>query len=318
MDKVSFDTPLDPSALFPLGQMAFATHPIDRAAHLRDDAEKLRAMEHQADARAYVIHRDFVIVKTEGKGVRAALTLAEARAFGANTDTIFLGLRDGAPLFGMGFPKEAIDGLPAHGAASEALRGLAMDGRVPPSELNTVAIAKSLVHWHQRHGFCANCGARSAIANGGWKRICPSCEVEHFPRTDPVVIMLVTDGERALLGRNKRYVTNNWSCLAGFVEPAETIEDAVRREVFEEAGIECGDVRYYKAQPWPFPSSLMIGCTAQARTFDIVVDPNELDDARWFSRDDIAKMLRREHPDGSIAPTAIAIAHHLLGQWALK
>jgi NAD+ diphosphatase len=141
--------------------------------------------------------------------------------------------------------------------------------------------------------------------------------VEHFPRTDPVVIMLVTDGERALLGRSGRFVANSWSCLAGFVEPAETIEEAVQREVREEAGIRCDDVQYYKSQPWPFPSSLMIGCTATARTVEITVDRTELEDARWFERDEVALMLRRQHPEGLVAPTPIAIAHHLLGRWAL-
>jgi NAD+ diphosphatase len=318
MEKINL-SPLDNSALFPIGQMGYATHPIDRAAYLRDDPEKLFALEGKADARAYVLHRDSIVVKLEGDSMRAALTLSEARDFGANPGTIFLGLRNGEPLFGMGLPADSAEKLKGRNdVALEALRGLAMDGRIPPPELNSIAIAKSLVHWHQRHGFCANCGARTALSHGGWKRDCAACKTEHFPRTDPVVIMLVTHGEKALLGRSKHFVTNSWSCLAGFVEPAETIEDAVRREVFEEAGITCGDVHYYKAQPWPYPHSLMIGCIADARTSDITVDKSELDDARWFERADVAKMLRREHPDGLVAPTGIAIAHHLLGHWAFK
>ena len=161
-----------------------------------------------------------------------------------------------------------------------------------------------MVHFHQRHGFCSNCGARSQMAQGGWKRECPSCKTETFPRTDPVVIMLVTDGDRCLLGRQKQFLKGMWSCLAGFVEPAETIEDAVEREIREEAGIECTDVKYYKAQPWPYPYSLMIGCTARAATTDINVDRTELEDARWFTREEVLQMFSDTHPEGYRARTA--------------
>ena len=141
------------------------------------------------------------------------------------------------------------------------LRGMAMQGVVPPDQLSAIAMAKSMVTWHQRHGYCANCGTRTAMKEGGWKRECPNCKAEHFPRTDPVVIMLVTSGDKCLLGRQKQFLPGMYSCLAGFVEAAETIEDAVRREIFEESGIRCTDVNYYMTQPWPYPSSLMIGCT---------------------------------------------------------
>ena len=152
------------------------------------------------------------------------------------------------------------------------LRGMAMQGAVPPNQLSAIAMAKSLVSWHQRHGYCANCGTRTAMKEGGWKRDCPNCKAEHFPRTDPVVIMLVTSGDKFLLGRQKQFPPGMYSCLAGFVEAAETIEDAVRREIFEESGIHCTDVNYYMTQPWPYPSSLMIGCTARATNEDIIVD----------------------------------------------
>jgi NAD+ diphosphatase len=303
--------------LFPLGQLGFTLNPLDRSAHMREDAEKLFALEGKASSRAYVIHRDSIVVKQEGETVRAALTIKEALALGANPGTIFLGVRDGAPYFGMGIPQQAAEELVnKEGVAVEPLRNLASQGLVPPTELSAIATAKSLVHWHQRHGFCPNCGARTQMAHAGWKRECPSCKSEHFPRTDPVVIMLVTDGERCLLGRQKQFIKGMWSCLAGFLEPGETIEDAVRREIFEEAGIECGDVHYYKAQPWPFPYSLMIGCTARALTTEIRVDRNELEDARWFTRSEVQKMFAETHPDGHRAPNGIAIAHHLLGHWA--
>jgi NAD+ diphosphatase len=303
--------------LFPIGEFAFLLEPLDRSAHMRDDAEKLFALEGKANSRAYVIHRDSLVVKQDGDGVRAALTIKEAIALGANPGTIFLGMRDGAPFFGMGIPQPAAEGLAGKdGVAVEPLRNLATLGLVPPSELSAIATAKSLVHWHQRHGFCPNCGSRTQMAQAGWKRECPSCKSEHFPRTDPVVIMLVTDGERCLLGRQKQFLKGMWSCLAGFLEPGETIEDAVKREIFEEAGILCTDVRYYKAQPWPFPYSLMIGCTARATTTDINVDRNELEDARWFTRAEVQQMFADTHPDGHRAPNGIAIAHHLLGHWA--
>jgi NAD+ diphosphatase len=244
------------------------------------------------------------------------LTIDEAAKFGANPGTIFLGLRDGAAVFGMGISASAVEKLlTRNDAAVTELRGMAMQGVVPPDQLSAIAMAKSMVNWHQRHGFCANCGTRSAMKEGGWKRECPNCKAEHFPRTDPVVIMLVTSGDKCLLGRQKHFPTGMWSCLAGFVEAAETIEDAVRREIFEESGIRCTDVTYYMTQPWPYPSSLMIGCSARATNEDIIVDRTELEDARWFDRAEASLMLKREHPDGLAGPHPFAIAHHLLGRW---
>lgn len=301
---------------FPLGQPGFVSHPIDRAAHIRTDADKLFALEGDRKARAYVVHRDSLLVTQGADGVRALLTLDEARKFGANPGTIFLGLHEGAPIFGMGIPASAAEDLMGRqDVAVENLRAVAASGAVPARELSTIAMAKSLVSWHQRHGFCANCGARTSMADGGWKRVCPSCKTEHFPRTDPVVIMLVTDGDRCLMGRQSQFPPTMWSCLAGFVEAAETIEQAVQREILEEAGIHCTDVRYYMTQPWPYPSSLMIGCSARATTTDITVDRNELEDARWFTRDEAVAMLARNHAEGLTGPHPVAIAHHLLANW---
>jgi NAD+ diphosphatase len=301
---------------FPLGKPAFVTHILDRAAHLRSDDSKLMALEERRDARAYVVHRDSLVVKQEAEGPRALLTIDEALKFGANPGTIFLGMREGAPLFGMGISAAAVESLlPRNDVKSSELRGMVMQGLVPVEQLSAIAVAKSMVNWHQRHGYCANCGTRTAMREGGWKRECPNCKAEHFPRTDPVVIMLVTSGDKVLMGRQKQFPAGMYSCLAGFVEAAETIEDAVRREVFEESGIRCTDVNYYMTQPWPYPSSLMIGCTARATTDDIVVDRAELEDARWFDRADATLMLKRQHPDGLAGPHPFAIAHHLLGRW---
>ena len=301
---------------FPLGQPAFVTHVLDRAAHLRTDDAKLLALEGKRDTRAYVLHRDSLVVARENGGSRVLLTIDQALTYGANPGTIFLGLREGAAIFGMGIGAPAVEKLLTRDdVAVSELRGMAMQGVVPPGELSAIAMAKSMVNWHQRHGFCANCGTRTAMKEGGWKRDCPNCKVEHFPRTDPVVIMLVTSGDKVLLGRQKHFLPGMYSCLAGFVEAAETIEDAVRREIFEEAGVRCTDVHYYMTQPWPYPSSLMIGCTARALNEDIVVDRAELEDARWFDRTEATLMIKREHPLGLAGPHPFAIAHHLLGRW---
>ena len=301
---------------FPLGSPAFVSNILDRAAHLRRHDDKLLAFEGHPATRAYVVHRDSLVVKRENGASRALLSIDEALKFGANPGTIFLGLRDGAAVFGMGISQAAAEKLiNREDVAVTELRGMAMQGIVPPDELSAVAMAKSLVSWHQRHGYCANCGTRTVMKEGGWKRDCPNCKAEHFPRTDPVVIMLVTSGEKCLLGRQKHFPQGMYSCLAGFVEAAETIEDAVCREILEESGISCTDVGYYMTQPWPYPSSLMIGCTARALNEEIVVDHTELEDARWFTRDEVRLMLTRQHPDGLAGPHPFAIAHHLVGRW---
>ena len=302
---------------FPLGQPAFVTHVLDRAAHLRNNESKMLALESKPDTRAYVVHRDSLVVNKENGGSRALLTIDEALKYGANPGTIFLGLRDGAALFGMGIGAPAMEKLVGREDVAVAeLRGMVMQGVVPPDQLSAIAVAKSLVNWHQRHGYCANCGTRTGMTEAGWKRECPNCKAEHFPRTDPVVIMLVTSGEKCLMGRQKHFAPGMYSCLAGFLEPGETVEDAVRRETFEESGIKVGRVRYHASQPWPFPSSLMIGCHAEAKSTEITRDEAELEDCRWFPRAEVRSMLAGTHPNGLKAPQPVAIAHHLIRFWA--
>ena len=243
-------------------------------------------------------------------------TLAQARALEGATETVFLGLLDGAPRFGFGIMPAAAEELKQRdGFHVTDLRSIAVQGLVAPEHLPPIAEAKAVLHWHMRHRFCPNCGAATLVVAGGWKRDCPQCKAEHFPRTDPVVIMLAVTDERCLLGRSPRFVPTMWSCLAGFVEPGESIEDAVHRETREEAGIICGRVRYFASQPWPFPASLMIGCHAQALSRDIVVDHEELEDARWFSKDEVVAMLLRKHPQGLTTPPPVAIAHHIIRAW---
>lgn len=180
-------------------------------------------------------------------------------------------------------------------------------------EAALAATARALFNWHRSHRFCASCGQGSALAHGGWERRCPSCGAKHFPRTDPVVIMLVLHGNRALLGRQPGWPEGMYSALAGFVEPGETVEAAVRREVSEEVGITLGPVRYWSSQPWPFPNSLMLGCVAGALS-DTITRDVELEDAQWFSREQVLRAWSGE--DKSLMPARKgAIAHALIGEW---
>ena len=267
--------------LGPKPRLGYTASPIERAAERRVDATAVGAMENDSRARAYVIGGELVVLKRAADVGDPLFTLAEARELGPAAEIVFLGLLEGAPRFAFGLAP---------------------------------AIAEAL-NWHGRHHFCSNCGAATNIVEAGWRRDCPSCHVQHFPRTDPVAIMLPVAGERCVLGRSHRFQPGMWSCLAGFVEPGEAIEDAVRRETREEAGIICGRVSYFASQPWPFPTSLMIGCHAEALSREIVIDRVELDDARWFDREEVAAMLLRIHPDGLTTPPTVAIAYHIIRAW---
>jgi NAD+ diphosphatase len=185
------------------------------------------------------------------------------------------------------------------------------------AETGILAQSRAQLDWHRRHQFCSVCGQRTVQGRGGHVRQCMACKAEHFPRTDPVAIMVVSDGDRCLLGQTRGRLsrTGTYSALAGFIDQGESIEEAVRREVKEEAGIEVGTVRYHSSQPWPFPSSLMIGCHAQALTTEIQKDDGEMADVQWFSRDEVLSALKGEHPHLRV-PAPIAIAHHLIKAWA--
>ena len=180
-----------------------------------------------------------------------------------------------------------------------------------------IAQAKALIDWHQRHGFCPRCGARTKMVDAGYRRLCGECNSEHFPRVDPVVIMLATNGDACLVGRGKQFPAGMFSALAGFVEPGETIEEAVRRELMEEASLKVGEVTYYATQPWPFPSSLMIGCFAQAESRDAKADENEVAEVRWIERRVARELIEGKQVEGLRVPPPIAIAHHLIKTWAL-
>lgn len=302
--------------LGPKPHLGYTQSRIERAAERRPDAKAIAELAAQPSAGAYVIGGDLIVMKKGAILNDPLFSMDEARARGPASETVFLGMLDGAARFGYGIAPATAEALKTRdGFYVTDLRSIAVQGLVEPDHLPPIAEAKAVLHWHARHRFCPNCGHATQPVQAGWKRDCPQCKAEHFPRTDPVVIMLASDGERCLLGRSPRFVPTMWSCLAGFVEPGEAIEDAVRRETREEAGITCGRVTYFASQPWPFPTSLMIGCHAEALTRDVVVDREELEDARWFSRSEIAAMLMRKHPEGLTTPPTVAIAHHIIRAW---
>lgn len=302
--------------LGPPPHLGYTQSRLERAAALRGDAPVLKELAADVRTRFYLIGGEWVVLKA-GEKLDPLFLPDEIAALGGGTgETVFLGVLDAAPRFGVGLDPAAIERLKARDDLKITdLRTIAVAGLLASEHLPPLAEAKALLGWHARHRFCPNCGVPTQPVEGGWRRDCASCRVQHFPRTDPVVIMLPIAGERCVLGRSPRFAPTMWSCLAGFVEPGETIEEAVRREVREEVGLGCGRVCYFASQPWPFPTSLMIGCHAEACTEKIVVDRSELDDARWFTREELALMLVRRHPQGLTATAPIAIAHHIIRRY---
>ncbi len=314
--------------------VTFGGSGLDRAAALRGDDSALAGARGDARAVCILIWRGKPLVAGEGRDalVRLALDhpLVAQRPGGVIGDLLLLGLEDGAPCFAADLsdwqpadldtaaPGNFLDPseqhhpeLPEDHVFAELRRLMT---RLGPRDAELAATARAVFGWHRAHRFCARCGQQSAASMAGWQRICPACDTQHFPRTDPVVIMLITHGESVLMGRSPGWPEGMYSLLAGFVEPGETIEAAVRREVMEEAGIEVGEVRYLASQPWPFPASLMIGCAGAALGRDITIDPVEIEDALWVPRDGMMQALAGEHP--VIRPARKgAIAHFLLQNW---
>lgn len=262
-----------------------------------------------AGSRVVLVAGDRIVLS----GNTALLPPGRAAAACHGDLTLFLGRLDGAPVFACAVAPEVAEGFEAGpGFRTSDLRSLASEAGIAPHELGLLATAKSILGWHARHGYCAQCGTATRLAAGGFRRECPGCGTHHFPRVDPVVIMLIARGDACLLGRSPRFKEGMFSCLAGFLEPGETIEDAVRRETREEVGLTIGEVTYHASQPWPFPSSLMIGCVAQALDAAITIDPAELAEARWFTRDEVAAMIAGTHGEGLSVPPPMAIAHLLM------
>lgn len=282
--------------------VGFTGGTLDRADRLRHDAGALAKAA--ADPRARLLALDGLTPATDGNRLRWR-PVEDAEAL------ILLGLdADGRPHFAP---------LPSAGSddGGQAMRApvlmTLLDG-LAPGEAATYAAARSLVLWHARNCFCANCGAPTAPFRAGWGRSCPRCRAEHFPRTDPVVIMIAEHDGRALLGRQASWPPGRYSALAGFVEPGESVEEAVARETWEEAGVRVSGIRYVASQPWPFASSLMIACIGTAEDDALTLDPTELEDAIWVDRDTVARVLAGgEGP--FLAPPPYAIAHTLLSEW---
>ena len=275
--------------------LAYVLNPLDRRANDRPNAEWVATQRRRADARLIRIAGDATLLR-DGELVTTNDAAAEP--------VVFLGLdTEGTPWFAC--RSDVADGM-------RDLRSLAMEEALPPEQLGMLAQARSLLQWHERRTYCSNCAAKLEVEDAGYRRHCPGCGMDHFPRTDPVAIMVVRHAGRILLGRQSSWKPGMYSALAGFVEPGETIEDAARREVFEESGVRVGAVRYVTSQPWPFLSNLMIGLIGEAISDEITIDRNELEDARWFSAEEARLMVERRHTDGLYAANPYAIAHELV------
>jgi NAD+ diphosphatase len=274
--------------------ITFAGGTLDRAANRRTDAGWLEQARSDPRARAVVAGR------------RGVLLAGERPAFVelGDRDGVLLGVDgEGAPVWAV----EAVDG--------EELSDLRMaSGALAPADAGLLAYAQSMLHWHRVHRFCGVCGEPLVAREAGFARACANDHVAH-PRTDAVVIMLVVDGDRCLLGRQSAWPAGRYSALAGFVEPGETLESAVAREVMEEAGVTVGEIRYRTSQPWPFPAQLMLGFEAQYAGGDAAADENELEDVRWFTRAELIEAARAEDHEWLLLPPPIAIARHLVEAW---
>jgi NAD+ diphosphatase len=296
----------------------FAGNPLDRVSERRRDKEWVSSLLADPASSILPLYDLKPPVRGIGHQVLDWQTVALWREhIEAGATLVLLGLDGGRAYF-------AVDATNATKGADNSAENVdvrALAPQIPAGQAAILAEARSLIDWHGRHGFCAQCGTPTEIASAGWTRHCPNCRASHYPRSDPVTIMLVVRGERALLGRNKRRPGQRFSCLAGFMEPGETPEEAVRREVKEESGIRVGRVKYLAAQPWPFPSTLMMGFIAEGISDEITIDPEELAEARWFERDEIRAMVARaasgeDDPTQISLPQPLAIAHHLCRRWS--
>ena len=301
----------------------------DRSAELRSDEAALAALAARGDARFLPVWRGKPLIAGEARD-RLGWLVADSAVLAHGRDKrLFMGFHGGAPHFAADVSAWEPDGLDRAALAmffdptEHHHPDLPVDHRfaelrgsmslLSPVDAAMGATARALFNWHRTHRFCSSCGARSGPVMAGWQRQCPSCNAQHFPRTDPVVIMLVVRGNRLLLGRSPGWPEGMYSALAGFVEPGESLEAAVRREVYEETGIRAGEVRYIASQPWPWPNSLMLGFVAEALTDAITLD-HELEDARWMTREELVDVLAGLHPQVR-RPRAGAIAHYLISGW---
>lgn len=310
--------------------VTFGGSALDRADEIRSNAEALAAARADPAARAILFWRGKPLIQRERPAHLVRLPLDHPALADASDEVILLGREKGAARFGYdlsgwspdeldpGTLNKFLDPSEQHHPATDAGQVFAELRRImtwlSPRDAELAATGKAIFGWHATHGFCAVCGEKTAMTLSGWQRTCPTCKSHHFPRTDPVVIMLITQGNSVLMGRSHGWPEGMYSLLAGFVEPGETLEAAVRREVFEEAGVQVGHVDYLASQPWPFPASLMFGCWGEAISRDITVDPNEIEDAMWVSREEMMQAFAGQHPKLLPARKG-AIAHFLLENW---
>jgi NAD+ diphosphatase len=304
--------------------VTFGGSGLDRAAEMRGDSDALAARD---TARACVFWRGKILLDANDRVMRLPMTHAILQD--RSDDLIFLGRENEQLLFAADISRWLPEGFDPDAPISflddtrhvhrACIDGGFADIRMSMTLLSArdaevAATGKAVMEWHRSHGFCAKCGQKSEIKMGGWQRDCPACGTHHFPRTDPVVIMLITHGNAVLMGRSPGWPEGMYSLLAGFIEPGETIEAAVRREVFEEAGVRVGEVSYLASQPWPFPASLMFGCAGEAVSHEIKIDPVEIEDALWVTREEMADIFAGQHPKIKPARKG-AIAHFLLENW---
>ncbi len=287
--------------------LSFTGNPLNRASAERPDEAWIAAR--RAAGRFLPFWQMKPLVTADGK----AAFLPWHGDWESRT-VVFLGLDGADALFAVDLGRDE---------APPQLEGEFRDMRaaafvLPKRQTAIAGQAKALLDWHDRHGFCPNCGHATEIKDGGYRRLCPQCGAEHFPRTDPVVIMLPVLRDVCLVGRNARFMNGLFSAFAGFVEPGETMEEAVRRELKEEAALEIGKVSYHRSQPWPFPSSLMLGCYAEALSRDFTIDGGEIVEARWVTKEQARRWLKEEVMDEMRVPAVIAIAHHLIKDWAAQ
>jgi NAD+ diphosphatase len=295
----------------------FAGNPLERASYRRTDEAWLAERLAESGSLAIALWNGKPLVEgAKGGAIQLAyLAAGMVKTLSAGWERLlFLGLWKETAVFAVDLEGD-VD--PADGPLTglgrfEDLRGIAM--ALPPTEAAIAATAKQVFEWRRKHRFCAVCGALTEPVEGGWKRICRTCQTSHFPRTDPVVIMLATAGDKCLLGRQAAWPKGMYSALAGFVEPGESIEEACARELFEEAAVRTLRVRYHSTQPWPYPMSLMIGLFAEIEDGEAVADKVELEEVRWFTREEATAMLGELSVRARI-PAGLAIAHQLIKAW---